>query len=501
MSPAKIIVLLMAFLLACPAAFADLAVDPGSIIAGSQITSSQLNNRYSPLYNTVNGLLSNVNIKAGAAIDPAKLDFTKQIGPILRAAANNCFAAGTTGDTEPRTAITSDGAVLMGAGGASAVDLRFKRTDATTFAFRNAADDADTHITAGNGTFSGTLGVTGTASFGSSTFSTLPTLPNAATDTALLGPVNSTTGAAPAAAAPTVRAIDPRDIPNFRNDIKVSTSSTNPDYLNSGNTLYISNCGGNQITLYNTTQGKWITQTFAQISLAVPATSDSNYDLFVTSASATTISASTVQWTNDTTRASAIALVNGRWVKASDHSQLLVATFRTLPTIGTTGISVSTEGYYYIDNVFNHKPVNILVSGAPAASWTYVTTTYRGINASTNYRQHFVFATGRLVSFAYKTEASHSAATPAQIKVGVEYNTLGTATGAPILATRADTAAASDIIPLEVQLNLNLNGAVSGTAIPGYGCIIPTEAAAGATTTFYGTDGSIVITYSSATYH
>jgi hypothetical protein len=156
-------------LMSSPSAVADTLTIPNTFTPGVTISSSQVNGNFTAISSLVNGNITNSNIKAGAGISPSKLDFTAQIGPILRTAANACFAAGTTGDTQPRWQVTSDGYIKFGAGSASALDMLLKRSNSTTLAIRNADDNADRHLTVGNLTASGsidggsTLVVTGSA--------------------------------------------------------------------------------------------------------------------------------------------------------------------------------------------------------------------------------------------------------------------------------------------------------------------------------------------------
>lgn len=165
---AALAALLMWLLMATPV-MADLAVDPGTIATGAPITSSQLNNRFSPLYTTVNGLLANDNIKASAGIVLSKLAQTSNLF-ILMSTGNNTVSSGITGDTIPRVTLRSEGGIQFGAGGASALDLLLKRSSSTKFALRNAADSAFVDLDMGVLTLGTPLAIgsggTGNASLG-----------------------------------------------------------------------------------------------------------------------------------------------------------------------------------------------------------------------------------------------------------------------------------------------------------------------------------------------
>jgi hypothetical protein len=129
---------------------------PYNFTSGTTIQSAQVNSNFDTIYNDYNGNITNANIATGAGIDLAKIAQTSLFF-ILRAAANNTLASGTTGDTVPRVTFTSDGGLKFGAGSASALDLLIKRNSSTQFAFRNAADNADRDILCGALTASGAL--------------------------------------------------------------------------------------------------------------------------------------------------------------------------------------------------------------------------------------------------------------------------------------------------------------------------------------------------------
>lgn len=136
-----------------PAA-ADTLTIPNSFTDGTTASATQVNANFTAISTVVNGNIANANIKSAAAISLSKLDLTTELF-VLRAAANRCISAGTTGDTVPRVGFNSDGQVFFGAGSATATDLILKRTDANTLAIRNAADNADKNLTVGAITGSG----------------------------------------------------------------------------------------------------------------------------------------------------------------------------------------------------------------------------------------------------------------------------------------------------------------------------------------------------------
>lgn len=97
-------------------------------------------------------------------------------------------------------------------------------------------------------------------------------------------------------------------------------------------TVYFSPFKGSRIATFDGTS--WHVSTFTEKSVAVPATTVTPFDVFIVDG---TLALETVNWTNDTTRATAIALQNGVYVKSG------TTTRRYLGTCRTTGVSGQTE--------------------------------------------------------------------------------------------------------------------------------------------------------------
>lgn len=130
----------------------------------------------------------------------------------------------------------------------------------------------------------------------------------------------------------------------------------------------------------------WAPTEFTETSLALGTiTSGKPYDVFgYVSAGALVLEL--LAWTNDTTRATAVTLQDGRYCKSGDKTRLLLGTFYTASTTTTT----DSENYRYLDNVYNRvsKQTSMILSGA--ASNTYSSTTVRAWNADTTARFHVV---------------------------------------------------------------------------------------------------------------
>ena len=148
-------------------------------------------------------------------------------------------------------------------------------------------------------------------------------------------------------------------------------------------TIYFTPYGGNQIALYNGTQ--WGLHTFTELSLAVPATTNTMYDVWVYNNSGT-LALEALAWTNDTTRATALAFQNGVYVKSGTTTRRYVGSFRTTGSSGQTEDSAAKR---YVWNYYNRKSRLMMVAES-TNTWTYTSSTYQQANASTANQIDFV---------------------------------------------------------------------------------------------------------------
>ena len=104
-------------------------------------------------------------------------------------------------------------------------------------------------------------------------------------------------------------------------------------------TLYFTPYNGNVLTVLNGS-GVKVHDQFAQLSVSVPNTVATLYDVFAYDNGGTLALDTPVAWSSSgagtSARASAISLVDGMWVKTSDNTRRLVGTFMTSGTGGQT---------------------------------------------------------------------------------------------------------------------------------------------------------------------
>ncbi len=171
-------------------------------------------------------------------------------------------------------------------------------------------------------------------------------------------------------------------IQDFRLTLTTGVPVTTTD-VTGATTLYCTPYKGNRIALYD--GSAWNVRTSAQFSLALGTlTSGKPYDVFCYDNAGVPTLEFTV-WTDDTTRATALAYQDGILVKSGTATRRYLGTFYTTSTT-TTEDSVANR---YLWNYYNRiaRAMRRLES---TASWTYTTATWRQARASTSNQLNFV---------------------------------------------------------------------------------------------------------------
>lgn len=147
-------------------------------------------------------------------------------------------------------------------------------------------------------------------------------------------------------------------------------------------TIYFTPFNGNYISLY--TSGAWKVYTFSQQSFAVPATTSQMYDVFLYD-NAGILTFNIVAWTNDTTRATALAFQDGVYVLSGAAQNRYLGSFRTTSVSGQTEDSIANRFLWNYNNRVTRSMQVI-----PASNWSYATNTIRQANASTSNQLNMV---------------------------------------------------------------------------------------------------------------
>lgn len=123
----------------------------------------------------------------------------------------------------------------------------------------------------------------------------------------------------------------------------------------------------NQISLFDGTH--WLSYNFAELVHGVPVVADTNHDVFVFLSNSTTLELDLVAWTNDTTRAVALATQDGRKIKSGSTTHLYVGSFRTSAVAGEIEDSDANPNIYnHYNQTWRDRYIVEAASGARAVS-------------------------------------------------------------------------------------------------------------------------------------
>lgn len=146
------------------------------------------------------------------------------------------------------------------------------------------------------------------------------------------------------------------------------------DWVGSYATIYLLPYCGRRIALYNGSGWQLYTLGVSGISAAIPAVTDTNYDVFVYDNSGV-LTLDLAVWTNDTTRTTALIWQDGVLVKNGTPARRYVGTIRTTGT----GAGEDSQSKRYVWNYYNRVERKLKVIES-TDSWAYTTGTWRPLN-------------------------------------------------------------------------------------------------------------------------
>lgn len=170
------------------------------------------------------------------------------------------------------------------------------------------------------------------------------------------------------------------------------------DDVTAATTIYFTPYNGNQVGLY--VSSVWTLRTFAELSIAVPATTSTGYDLFVYD-NAGVAALEAVAWSNSAAGTSArfgsgtyatdLPKQDGVKVK-STNGTVIDATRRYIGSCRTTAVSGQTEDSFNKRLLFNenHRKRRPMRKTDSTDTWTYTTATWRQFNGAAANQVEFV---------------------------------------------------------------------------------------------------------------
>ena len=205
-------------------------------------------------------------------------------------------------------------------------------------------------------------------------------------------------------------------IPGGRLSLTTDVPVTTAD-VTAATTIYYVPYKHDYIQLHN--GSKWINILFTEKTVSVPATTVTPFDIFgYLSGGALVLE--TLDWTNDTTRATALAYQNGRLIKSGDATRLYLGTGRTTGVSGQIEDSVTKR---FIWNLYNQTD-KILRKTDSTYSWTY-SGSYRQANGDSDNKVEIVLGLVRSVAAEIICTTYH-ATTVRSARVGVGLDSTST---------------------------------------------------------------------------
>ncbi len=177
-----------------------------------------------------------------------------------------------------------------------------------------------------------------------------------------------------------IRDLETSPVPRFLPGGRLTLTSGVPILADAGvsaaTTLYYTPLTSGLLELFDGVS-LWNPLSFTELSIAVPATVSTGYDIFAyDNAGAATLELTA--WTNPTTRATALVRQNGRLVKSGLSTRLYLGSFETTAVAGQTE---SSQTKRLLSNYYNRVKLSLL-KAHPDASWSYGTSTVRQANAN-----------------------------------------------------------------------------------------------------------------------
>lgn len=208
-------------------------------------------------------------------------------------------------------------------------------------------------------------------------------------------------------------------------DTRLTLTSNTPittSDVTAATSVYVTPFKGNLIALYDGT--RWELYSFSEITISVPATTNTNYDVFLYLSGGSVV-AESVAWSGDTTRTTALTRQDGVYVKSGATERRYVGSYRTTGSSGQTEDSISKR---FVWNYYNrlHRRFKVVDT---TNSWTYSTNTIRQANGSTaNQVDILIGVEEDPIWVKVDGKCLHSGATAraANVYVGLDSTTAGT---------------------------------------------------------------------------
>ncbi|MEE4194485.1 MAG: hypothetical protein V2J07_04730 [Anaerolineae bacterium] len=181
----------------------------------------------------------------------------------------------------------------------------------------------------------------------------------------------------------------------------------------SGSMVYYTPFTSTALSLYAPGFG-WVNHELSELSLVLPSTINTNYDLFAYW-DGDAIQLTSIAWSSDSARSSALALQDGQHVLAFDHTWRYLGTVR----VGAGGTAVDSAEQRFVWNADNQRPR--LVYRVDDTEHTYGTSTWRAWNNDSDNRLQIVIGEKSPIALnLYGDQHCAAAGYPIRAAIGVD---------------------------------------------------------------------------------
>lgn len=191
--------------------------------------------------------------------------------------------------------------------------------------------------------------------------------------------------------------------------------------------IYYTPYTGNRIAIYDGSQ--WNMYSFTEISLSLSGyVANKNYDIFVYNNSGTLTLESTV-WTNNTTRATALTMQDGVWVRsggAGHNNRRFLGTIRTTGTTGQTELSAKKN---FVSNVTNQLLGTLQASTTNTYSYGGATREAEGVSTYGTSRVGIVLCLPQVVNAWNSASGYQDGSTAYMGSIGIGLDSTSTMSG------------------------------------------------------------------------
>jgi len=237
-------------------------------------------------------------------------------------------------------------------------------------------------------------------------------------------------------------------------------------------TLYATPYTGDKIDIYD--GSSWITFTSVEMSVAVPSTTVTPYDIFIYD-NAGTPTLEALDWTNDTTRATGITYQNGIYCKTGALTRRYLGTCRTTSVSGQSEDSIANR---YLYNYYHRKWRE--GQGTFSADRTTSSSSFTEIN--TEIRCEFVL--GVIEDLVHASVNGSMADTANTVFTGIAFDST-TVPETGLTVGSFESFASGQPMPI------GLSGPVSGLAVGFHYATVLGKTGASGTSTWFSSDGNV----------